>query len=252
MLMTTDFQSEPMVLVGAQFAELSAALMSDDGAALDPERVARFAARAIPHTGHCGLTLLRAGHPPRTMTSTDPLPRRVDELQYAMREGPCLDAAQIDSVCVTGSLETDERWPAFGPRCASEIGVHSMLAVRLPLAGDDYAAINFYSSAPDAFTEQDIGVASIFAPFAALAVEHALRKQDTANFNTALSSSRQIGTAIGIIMARTLVTSDEAFEILRSASQGLNRKLRDIAAEVEETGELPTARPKRDAVSKTQ
>ena len=41
-------------------------------------------------------------------------------------------------------------------------------------------------------------------------------------------------------MARRLVTKDQAFEMLKMASQHLHRKLRDIAAEVIETGEVPT------------
>jgi GAF domain-containing protein len=154
-------------------------------------------------------------------------------------------------VAITGDLDKDERWPVFGPRCAEETGVQSMLSVRLALAAEDQAAMNFYSLGRNAFTELDIGVASIFAPYAALAVEQTLREQDAANFHQALSSSRQIGTAIGIIMARKLVTSDEAFDILRQASQDLNRKLRDLAAEVQETGALPTKRNK-DAASSSE
>ncbi len=238
-----------MAMLGAQFADLSAALTSKDDSGLDPHRVVRFATRSIPNTEHCGLTLLRPGHAPRTMTTTGELPQRVDELQYAVHEGPCLDASETDMVAITGDLDKDERWPVFGPRCAQETGVQSMLSVRLVLAADDQAAINFYSQGRDAFTELDIGIASIFAPYAALAVEQALREQDAANFHDALSSSRQIGTAIGIIMARKLVTSDEAFDILRQASQDLNRKLRDIAAEVQETGAVPTTASKGAAAS---
>lgn len=59
------------------------------------------------------------------------------------------------------------------------------------------------------------------------------------NLEVALKSSRQIGTAMGILMARRLVTSEQAFELLNRASQHLNRKLRDIAEEVELTGTLP-------------
>lgn len=229
-----------MVRLGSQFADLSTALATPAGPGLDPGRVVRFAVRSIPHTEHCGLTLLRPQHPPRTLNATDDLPLRVDELQYALREGPCLDAATDgDDIAVTGALEADERWPVFGPRCAQEIGVHSMLSVRLAVASGDRAAMNFYATGPDAFVDSDVAVASIYAPFAALAVEHTLREADTENFRAALTSSRQIGTAIGIIMARHLVTSDQAFEILRHASQDLNRKLRDIAAEVEATGEVP-------------
>lgn len=47
------------------------------------------------------------------------------------------------------------------------------------------------------------------------------------------------GVAVGILMARHLVTYDEAFAQLVTASQHLNRKLRDIALEVVDTGELP-------------
>lgn len=114
-----------------------------------------------------------------------------------------------------------------------------MLSVRLSLAGGDQAAINFYSRQAEAFVDFDIGVASILAPLAALSVVHTLRTRDTQHLKEALTSSRQIGTAIGIIMARELVSSDEAFELPRSASQHLNRKLRDIAAEIAATGELP-------------
>lgn len=229
-----------MQRLGTQFAELSARLEGPDGAGIDPDRVVRFAAMAVPETNHCGLTVLRSGRKPYTMSSTDELSLAVDRIQYSLGEGPCLDAAKSETAEVTGQLAHDERWPRFGPRCVEETGVVSMLSVRLAVLGHDQAAINFYSRLPDAFGGTGVAAASIFAPFAALAVEHRLREQDARNFAAALSSSRQIGTAIGILMAQRKVSSDEAFALLRAASQQLNRKLRDIAAEVEETGELPS------------
>jgi hypothetical protein len=225
--------------LGTQFSELSGALLSTDGSGLDPDRVVRFAAMAVPETHHCGLTLLRPKHAPHTMSSTDTMSRRVDEIQYALGEGPCLDAAQAETAEIAGRLDSDERWPRFGPRCVEETGVVSMLSIRLAMVGRDQAAMNFYSRERDAFGELELAVASIFAPFASLALEHTLREQDARNFETALSSSRQIGTAIGILMAQRRITSDEAFTLLRTASQHLNRKLRDVAEEVERTGALP-------------
>ena len=226
--------------LGAQFTELSSRLESPDGKGIDPDRVVRFAAMAVPETNHCGITVMRAGRRPYTLSSTDELSVAVDRIQYTLGEGPCLDAAESETAEVTGQLAQDERWPRFGPRCVEETGVVSMLSVRLAVLGQDQAAMNFYSRLPDAFGEPEVAAASIFAPFAALAVEHRLRDQDARNFETALSSSRQIGTAMGILMAQRKVSSDEAFALLRTASQHLNRKLRDIAAEVEETGELPS------------
>ena len=55
----------------------------------------------------------------------------------------------------------------------------------------------------------------------------------------ALTSSRQISTAVGIIMTTHRVQSEQAFELLRRASMDLNVKLRDVAEEVTLTGELP-------------
>jgi AmiR/NasT family two-component response regulator len=45
--------------------------------------------------------------------------------------------------------------------------------------------------------------------------------------------------AMGILMSSRLLTAEQAFEQLRTASQRLHRKLRDVAAEVTETGALP-------------
>lgn len=58
---------------------------------------------------------------------------------------------------------------------------------------------------------------------------------------TALLSRDVIGQGKGILMERLHLTSDQAFEELRDVSQKLNRKVRDIAAELANTGEWPPA-----------
>ena len=59
------------------------------------------------------------------------------------------------------------------------------------------------------------------------------------NLEVAVTTNRQIGTAVGILMAEHKINSDEAFELLTTASHTRRRKLRDIAAEVAATGALP-------------
>lgn len=53
-----------------------------------------------------------------------------------------------------------------------------------------------------------------------------------ATLQRALYSRETIGTAKGILMARENCTPDEAFDVLRRASQRSNRKLADIAADI--------------------
>lgn len=61
----------------------------------------------------------------------------------------------------------------------------------------------------------------------------------------ALSTNREIGVAIGILMAGRRCNAEEAFAVLRSVSQNSNRKIRDIAAQLAYTGELPVPPPRR-------
>ncbi len=63
----------------------------------------------------------------------------------------------------------------------------------------------------------------------------------------ALGTNREIGVAIGILMAGRRCNAEEAFALLRSASQNTNRKVRDIAAHLTYTGELPPPPPAKSA-----
>ena len=62
-----------------------------------------------------------------------------------------------------------------------------------------------------------------------------------ANLRRALVSSRRIGMALGIVMARYQVAEAQAFEMLTQDSQGQSRRLREIADDVINTGALPVA-----------
>jgi AmiR/NasT family two-component response regulator len=57
----------------------------------------------------------------------------------------------------------------------------------------------------------------------------------------ALGTREVIGQAQGILMERERITPGQAFDILRHASQHLNRKLRDVAQDLVDTGERPEA-----------
>jgi hypothetical protein len=59
-----------------------------------------------------------------------------------------------------------------------------------------------------------------------------------ANLDVALESNREIGVAIGVLMSQHKLTRQHAFDVLREASQRTHRKLRDVAADVTETGTI--------------
>ena len=73
-------------------------------------------------------------------------------------------------------------------------------------------------------------------------VEAAETRQATADqLERALTSNREIGVAVGILMANHKLTDEQAFDLLSRVSQHTNRKLRMVALEVARVGviELP-------------
>jgi ANTAR domain len=141
----------------------------------------------------------------------------------------------------------DRRWPEFG-REATARGIRSMLACPLFVDGTP-GALNLYARYPLAFGVIDRAKAVLLAGLAAVAFSAALNheeeKRQSSNLHAALATRELIGQAQGILIERERVTPDQAFDILRRASQHLNLKLRDVAQSLVETGERPKTGPSR-------
>jgi hypothetical protein len=236
--MTYDTQqpSDPVLL--AELADLASAMLGVHGSAVTPQRLTEFAVRAVPHADAASLTYIRGSSAPKTLAGTDQLAYEIDTIQYEVGEGPCLEAIAEHDVTRSNDLATDPRWPRFGPR-AAQAGAGSSFGVRLFLDGDQRGAMNFFARKTHTFTDLDLATGALFAIYASQAVDTATQREKAAHLEAGLVSNRQIGMAIGILMARNQWTADRAFDNLRIASQHLHRKLRDIAEEVTFTGELP-------------
>jgi hypothetical protein len=166
---------------------------------------------------------------------------RCDQIQYDLGSGPCIDAALAGPVYNAADLRTDSRWPEFGRRCVAATSIISMLSIRLFVESDVdiIAALNMYSHQPAAFDDISEGVAQLVATHGALAVAKAAAESRSRNLERALQTSRDIGCAMGVLMAIHQVTRSQAFDLLRMTSQRTHRKLADIAVEVADTGVLP-------------
>jgi len=194
---------------------------------------------------------------PRTLTAvtricTDPIVEAVDKMQERTGQGPCLDAAAEGGTFYAEDVTLDDRWPLFGAAAAA-MGIRSVIAFQVS-SGEGSGALNLYAKYPKAFGVIDRGKGLVLATFAGMAIsaakghEHELQLIDS--LNTALATREVIGQAQGILMERERVGANEAFDILRRASQHLNRKLREVAQELVDTGERPetgaTAPPRAD------
>ena len=245
MLQPSDATSRPDQPPWGELLDLAEAMRDLSDRATDAEGqpalddLVKLAAERVPSARWASLTVLRGGKF-RTEATTDQGATRADVLQYDMGFGPCVDALLDDSVYVSGDVAGDERWMEWGERVHSELGVRSVLSQRLRLSCDAgvIAALNIYSHAADAFDEHARAIGLVFATHGGLLMNTMLANDRARNLKIALESNREIGVAIGVLMHEHRLSREQAFDVLRAASQDSNRKLADVAREVVDTGTL--------------
>lgn len=233
-------QDESDEQLAATFVEIARGLEAAQTPDETQARITRAAVDTVPGCAHASISMVPRFGPVTTVAPTDDVPAKVDTIQYETGEGPCLEAIRDDEVVLIDDLTLDERWPRFGARAVAETPVRSILAVRLFVQDDTIGALNLFAGHPHSFDDHDEAVATILAGHAALAVSAARDKQQAEQLDRALQSNREIGVAMGVIMARGGLTREQAFHVLREASQRLNVKLRDLAADVVDTGQVPS------------
>lgn len=241
-----DAVAERLISIAAGFADI---VQEADGAAPPPDRIASLAVHVVPGTEAAAVLVMREHRSPVTAAATDEAIGRLDALQCGLGEGPGIDAMHQLDVVSAPDLRTQERWPAFVAD-AECLGYRSLLSTRLSLAPGHRGALTLAATAAGGL--DDAGqAATVFASYASVALSGFLQRNRALHLERALATNRDIGIAIGILMARDLCTRDEAFARLRSASQYLHRRLREVAEDVIETGVLPERpeRPRRRAAS---
>jgi transcriptional regulator with GAF, ATPase, and Fis domain len=219
---------------GSSLSELQALLFESDTLHHFLGRLAHLTAQALPGVSSCGVTV-RQNSRAVTLAASDEQALRIDQLQYDLDEGPCLETLATGKSHYIVDTATETRWPRFCSG-AHEQGVRSCLG--LPLNGPTglMGGYNLYSMWPDGFAPDTRGQLEVFAGNAAGAVAVAMKLADQSqmseDLHEALTSRAVIDQATGIIMAQQRCGAAAAFDIIRRASQNRNIKVRDLAAEI--------------------
>jgi GAF domain-containing protein len=214
--------------------DLSRLVLRDETLETTLQRIVEVADRAIPDTVGVSITL-KNKHAPYTAVTTSPQVKAIDEQEYAVDEGPCIEAMETGEVHVLDDVATESRWPRFVEVCRAE-GLGSVLGVPLRVAGETYGAMNVYALASSAFTGDHRAAALLLGDQAGVALANSRTydecNQRIAQLQEALDSRVIIEQAKGVLMAADRIDAEAAFDRLRTRSQRENRKLRAVAEEV--------------------
>ena len=238
-----DDQPLDGALVPLALAELGALPFPDHSLDSLLHRVAGLTVRLLPADVAASVTVVSEGRP-TTLAATDDLALDLDQVQYRLGAGPCLQAAVTGELVEVPELSSEERWADFAVQAADR-GCRAMVSAPFPPTTGALAVtggVNLYVRSAQEWDQQARQRAARFLEQAAVPVmnryllETSLARVD--HLETAMASRAAIEQAKGILMERLKFSPEQAFEALARSSMATNTKLRDVAERVVRTGEF--------------
>ena len=201
-----------------------------------PARLCEVCAEAVVMTG-AGVMLMSGELPRGSVCSSNEVSELIEELQYTLGEGPCVDAYHQDRAVLEPDLADPSmtRWTAFrGPALAA--GARAVFGFPMQVGAVRLGALNFYRDQPGPLTADQHADALVMAGVAARAV---LAMQADASPG-ALAAEMEAGSdfhfvvhqAAGMVSAQLDVTLTEALIRLRAYAFANDRPLTEVAEDV--------------------
>ena len=216
-----------------------AALLAESAAA-QPERICQLCVPMLGITG-AGISMVTAAGNRGVVCATDEVSARIEDLQFTLGEGACIDAVQAGTPVLVSDLGEPgdivvERWPVFMEGAAAA-GVRAVFAFPLRIGAITIGALDFYRDRPGDLTAGQLAAALLAADAAALTLlylgtGHPDPFADDAGRRSAYQM--QVHQATGMVTVQAGATIEEAFLMLRARAFAAGRPVADVARDVVE------------------
>lgn len=193
------------------------------------------AVRAVPVVG-AGVTMMTDEGAGAVAAATDAVSRSLEELQFTLGEGPCLDAFSSRRPALEPDLAAAfGRWPGYAP-AAGAFGVGAVFAFPLQVGAARMGVLDLYRQHPGSLSFPALALALTFAE---VAVEGVLDGQARSGqgqmppgLEEALDSHSVVYQAQGMVMVDLKVTLGDAMARLRAYAFERDRALHLVAADI--------------------
>jgi len=172
-----------------------------------------------------------------TVSSSDALGQRLDELQFDLGEGPCWDSL----AALTPVIEPDirsrprRRWPAFS-EAIQELDLGAMFVFPLSIGPLRLGAVDLYTLRPHELSDAEQGRAQVMAD---LVSKHVLRQalveagvDPDEERRESRYTRRAVHQATGMVIAQLETTPEDAHLLLQGHAFATGRSMREVADEV--------------------
>lgn len=200
-------------------------------------RICTAAARSIPAAGTSVTLMDREALPTSTIAASGDRFRGLEELQFALGEGPSIDAYALRGPVLEPQLLVDglRRWPAY-TQAARQLGVRAVFAFPLQVGAARLGVLGIYRDEPGALTPEAVSDA---LGFARLCLSTLLVGQvDGADgrledgLSAAVRERSEVYQAQGAVMIQLGATLPEAMARLRAYAYARDLVLIDVARDV--------------------
>jgi hypothetical protein len=219
----------------AILAELADEPSTENGPSL-PQRLVEMCSAALPVTG-VGLIVMTDSGPGAMLAATDGAARVMEELQFTLGEGPCVDASRKRRPVLQPELSRTApgRWPGFAAG-ALEVGIRAIFALPLQVGGIRVGVLDLYRDTEGILNDAELAEALAFADAALTILLHlptGAGPEDMHPGLVALVENRaEVHQATGIVSVQAALGLAEALLLLRAHAFAADRSILDVARDV--------------------
>jgi hypothetical protein len=203
---------------------------------LDTRRLCEVAAEVTGLSG-AGIMLMSGDFPVGSICTSDPVSRVIEDLQYLLGEGPCIDAFHQQRVVAEPDLahQREPRWLAF-TAAAVDAGARAVFGFPLEVGAVRLGALNLYRDAEGPLTDDQHADALALADVAARAVLVLQSGAPPGMLAAELEAGGEfhyvVHQAAGMVAAQLGISVARALVHLRANAFGNGRDLVDVANEI--------------------
>jgi hypothetical protein len=197
-----------------------------------PTSLADACVRALPVSG-AGLALMTDEGPAGIIAATDGAALQLEELQFTLGEGPCVDASKTGRPVLQPDLALTAplRWPAFAGGVL-QAGIRAIFAFPLRVGAIRIGVLDLYRDRAGALSPEELTEALSFADAATLVLLHAQAGSPVRGAVPVLNERAEVHQATGVVSVQAAVGLAEALVLLRARAFAEERPLADLARDV--------------------
>jgi hypothetical protein len=212
------------------------ALRALRSAEIADDDLSRPFALALPHGG-VSLSTFGPLCPSETVSATDDVAFRVDEIQFDLSEGPCWTALSTDAPVLESDIveRPNPAWPAFNDAVRDE-DLGAVFAFPIAFGPFPLGAVDVYVPRPTTLDDESVHQAMTLASAASRRVlRRVLRTvadEDDALLDRSPLSRRVVHQATGVVLAQLDISPDDAYLILQGHAFARRSSMRQVAEEI--------------------